>query len=120
MQTERCPVCGWDVTMMPAFQTHLRMVRSDEAHVPAPYSLLGLAYPARRAEDRGWHACDGLSCRGGVDWRGFLQSQIRDQGAVYFCLELLKFRLFHVMSARCFSPALLEKLKAFLLFGCIG
>jgi hypothetical protein len=52
METERCPVCGQDVTMMPAFQAHLRTVRSDEAHVAALYSLLGIDYAAMRAEDR--------------------------------------------------------------------
>jgi hypothetical protein len=52
MKQERCPVCGQDVTMMPAFQAHLRMVRSDETHVTALYSLLGIDYAAIRAEDR--------------------------------------------------------------------
>lgn len=52
MKMERCPVCGQDVTMMPAFQAHLRTVLSDEAHVAALYSLLGIDYAAMRAEDR--------------------------------------------------------------------
>jgi hypothetical protein len=52
MTRERCPVCGWDVTMMPAFQAHLRAVAKNEAHVAALYSLLGIDYAAMKAEDR--------------------------------------------------------------------
>lgn len=49
---ERCPVCGWNVTVLPAFQAHLRAVQADEAHVAALWTLLGVDYAALRAEDR--------------------------------------------------------------------
>jgi hypothetical protein len=52
MSQERCPVCGWDVTMMPAFQAHFRAVQNNEAHVAALYELLGIDYAAMKAEDR--------------------------------------------------------------------
>ena len=52
MQREYCPICGRDVTMMPAFQAHLHAIRSDEAHVAALYSLLGIDYAAMKAQER--------------------------------------------------------------------
>ena len=64
MQHERCPVCGWDVTMISAFQAHLAAVARDEAHVAALWSLLGIDYAElkaaereevlERARERGW------------------------------------------------------------------
>jgi hypothetical protein len=52
MQGEHCPVCGWDVTALPAFQAHLRAVAANEQHVAALWTLLGIDYAALKAEDR--------------------------------------------------------------------
>ncbi len=52
MSTERCPQCGWPVPTILEFQTHLRAVERDEAHVQALWTLLGIDYAALRAEDR--------------------------------------------------------------------
>ncbi|HEY7065332.1 MAG TPA: hypothetical protein VII06_27895 [Chloroflexota bacterium] len=52
MKIQRCPVCAWDVTTLPAFQSHLRQIAHDEEHVAALYSLLGIDYAAMKAEDR--------------------------------------------------------------------
>ena len=30
MERERCPVCGWDVALLPAFQAQLRAVAANE------------------------------------------------------------------------------------------
>jgi hypothetical protein len=52
VKIERCPVCGWDVTMLPAFQAHLRQVAHDDAHVAALWTLLGIDYAQVRADER--------------------------------------------------------------------
>jgi hypothetical protein len=52
MQREYCPICGWDVTMLPAFQAHLHAVARDEAHVAALWSLLGIDDADLKAAER--------------------------------------------------------------------
>ena len=64
MSPERCPICGWDVTTMPAFQAHFRAVAGNEEHVAALWTLLGIDYTdlkaaereeaLERARERGW------------------------------------------------------------------
>jgi hypothetical protein len=40
------------VTLLPAFQAHLRAVAANEQHVAALWTLLGIDYAALKAEDR--------------------------------------------------------------------
>jgi hypothetical protein len=64
MEREHCPICGWDVTRLPAFQAHTQAVAHDEAHLAALWSLLGIDYTQlkaaereealERARERGW------------------------------------------------------------------